>query len=140
MLHADPQGLAPQPGIDDLPDLVEHVVASGVTVTLHVEGTPRRLGDAAGLTVYRVVQEALTNVRKHSSSPAATVSLRWCPDTVEVDVHDPGPSRRTTWFGASGFGLRGLTERVQAVGGAVVARREGDGFRVRASVPAEATP
>ena len=139
VLHADPQSLAPQPGIRDLPELVEHAAASGVTVTLQVEGTPRSVGDAAGLTVYRVVQEALTNVRKHSSSAAATVSLRWRPDAVEVDVHDPGPGRRTPWFGSSGFGLRGLTERVQAVGGAVVAGREGDGFRVRAHVPAEAT-
>ena len=140
VLHAEQShGLAPQPGLRDLPELVEDAAASGVTVTLQVEGTPRTLGDAAGLTVYRVVQEGLTNVRKHSSSAAATVSLRWRADTVEVDVHDPGPGRRTPWFSPSGFGLRGLTERVHGVGGAVVARPEGEGFRISASVPVSGT-
>jgi signal transduction histidine kinase len=137
---AQPHALAPQPGLRDLPELVEHAAATGVTVRLQVEGTPRDVGDSAGLTVYRVVQECLTNVRKHSASSAATVSLRWRPDVVEVEVHDPGPGRRTPWFSPSGFGLRGLGERVQAVGGRLVARREGDGFRVTASVPAEGLP
>ena len=138
VLHADAEtSLSPQPGIRDLPELVEGSAAAGVTVTLRVEGTPRPVGDAAGLTVYRVVQESLTNVAKHSASGTATVSLRWRAEAVDVDVHDPGPARRTPWFGSSGFGLRGLTERVRAVGGAVVARRDGDGFRVVASVPVE---
>jgi signal transduction histidine kinase len=140
VLHTEPLGLTPQPGLRDLPELVEHAAATGLTVTLRVEGLPREVGDAAGLTVYRVVQEALTNVRKHSTGAAATVSLRWHPDALEVDVHDPGPSRRTPWFATSGFGLRGLSQRLQVVGGAVVARRDGEGFRVTASVPAEGAP
>jgi signal transduction histidine kinase len=138
VLHADEvPSLAPQPGLAEVPELISSAAGSGVTVTLRVEGTPRPLGDAAGLTVYRVVQECLTNVRKHSGSAAATVTLRWLAAAVEVEVHDPGPGRRTTWFAPSGFGLRGLSERVRAVGGALVADRDGDGFRVRASVPAE---
>ena len=140
VLHADgTTSLGPQPGLDDLPDLVRQTAAAGVSVTLRVDGTPRPLADAAALTVYRVVQECLTNVRKHSSSPAASVTLRWLAGAVEVEVRDPGPGRRTPWFAPSGLGLQGLAERVRAVGGAVVADRDGEGFRVRASVPAEAT-
>jgi signal transduction histidine kinase len=135
----DSEELGPQPGISDLPALVAQVREAGLPVELIVDGDAAAVTPGLDLAAYRVVQEALTNVRKHSSSAAATVSLRWRPDLVEVDVHDPGPGRRTPWFAPSGFGLRGLTERVQAVGGAVVARREGEGYRVTASVPAEAT-
>ncbi len=138
VLHADDDlPLSPQPGIGQIADLVRDAAASGITVTVRSEGVPRAVAGPAGLTVYRVVQEALTNVRKHSAGRAATVSLRWHPDRVDVDVHDPGPTRRAPRFGPSGLGLRGMAERVRALGGTVDSGADGDGFRVRASVPAQ---
>ena len=83
----------PQPGADDVPALVEHVRAGGLPVTLEATGAPVALTTGAGLAVYRVVQEALTNVVKHAG-PATPVRLGmdWGPDELTVDVRDEGAS------------------------------------------------
>ena len=82
--------VTPQPGIADIPELVRSASASGVRVTVRAEGDPASVDAGVSLAVYRVVQEALTNVRKHSSSRSATVTLRWLPGEVQVEVLDDG--------------------------------------------------
>lgn len=102
------------------------------------ERTP--LSPAADLTAYRVVQEALTNTRKHAGPGAtAEVRLRWEPDALEVDVTDDGLGSRAAApsMPGGGRGIQGMRERAEAVGGSLAAGPRPDGgFRVRLRLPA----
>jgi signal transduction histidine kinase len=129
---------APQPGITDIVDLVGAADATRVQTELRVEGRPVPLGEGVSLAAYRVVQEALTNVRKHSAASTATVTVRWLPSMVDLEVHDPGPARHVRHVPGGGFGLRGMEERVRTYGGTVQADPVGAGFRVRARLPIDA--
>ena len=132
----------PQPGLADLPDLLARVRASGLRVDLAENGTPGRLGAAAGLAVYRLVQESLTNVLKHAGPDAAArVRLTWAEEELVVSVTDdgygltPGPG--------GGQGLLGMQERVAVLGGSAEAGPQpGGGFMVEARLPlpADRTP
>jgi signal transduction histidine kinase len=125
------------PGPAGLPDLVaQAATALGVPIVLEVDGVPRRLGGDAGSTVYRVVQEALTNVAKHAGRGArVTVRLVWASDGVEVSVTDTGGDGVGSGLPSSGFGLTGLAERAALHGGRLHARRSGGGFAVRLRLP-----
>ena len=136
---ADPPR-APQPGIADLADLVSSAEASRVRTELRVEGRPVPLGEGVSLAAYRVVQEALTNVRKHSAARSATVTLRWLPSTLELEVLDPGPARHVRHVPGGGFGLRGMEERVRSYGGTVDSAPQDAGFRVLARLPIDEYP
>jgi signal transduction histidine kinase len=137
VLHVvDEAPLAPQPGIADIATLVHASAATGLDVRLASEGEPRPVGQGVSLAVYRVVQEALTNVRKHSGAHEATVTLRWAPTEVQVEVLDHGHPRRRLMPG-SGFGLRAMAERVTTYGGTVRAGAVPNGFRVLATLPLE---
>ncbi len=124
--------LAPQPGLADLDALLEHVRAAGLVATLETSGAPVPLGAGAELTVYRLVQEALTNTLKHAGpNTRATVRLRYDADGVEVDVIDDGHGRARV--SAGGQGLAGMRERAAVYGGAVEAGpAPGGGWRVHA--------
>lgn len=129
-------GLQPQPGTADLPDLVQQARDAGVPVVLTVEGLPRRLPAAVELSAYRIVQEALTNVRKHADGAGASVRLRYCAAAFELEVTDDGTGGHRGPGG--GHGLIGMAERVQLFGGDFeAARLPGGGFRVRAILPVE---
>jgi signal transduction histidine kinase len=133
--RAGPGARAPQPGFDDLDALVAGVRAAGVRVELVREGTPGRWGPGAGLVVYRIVQEALTNTLKHAGPRAsAQVRLRYGADDAELSVVDDGagrPARRPD--GAGRHGLAGMRERAEAYGGRVEAGpRPPAGWQVRA--------
>jgi signal transduction histidine kinase len=136
VLHAAADGapLKPQPGIADIPELVDRSAASGLGVRLESHGQPCAVGEGLSLAVYRVVQEALTNVRKHSGAEEATVTLRWAPGELHVEVLDHGQPRRRLLPGA-GFGLRAMAERVSTHGGTVSAGAVPGGFRVLATLP-----
>ena len=138
VLHVASDGapLAPQPGIADIAGLVRASRATGLDVRLESEGQPRPVDEGVSLAVYRVVQEALTNVRKHSGAHEATVTLRWPAGEVQVEVFDHGQPRRRLLPG-SGFGLRAMAERVGTYGGTVTAGAVPDGFRVFATLPLE---
>ena len=127
--------LAPQPGLDDLPRLVESARHHGLDVTLTSAGTPGQLGPGAELALYRVVQEALTNAGKHAGGRHAEVSLTWRDDEIAVEVLSHG--RRGRRLPGSGFGLRSMAERVQAYGGVLNTRPTSEGFRVMALLPLE---
>jgi signal transduction histidine kinase len=124
--------LAPQPGLADLDGLLEQVRAAGLRVTLETSGRPVALGSGAELTVYRLVQEALTNTLKHAGPDArATVRLRYEEDGIDVEVTDDG--RRRTHVASGGQGLSGMRERAAVYGGAVEAGPRGaGGWRVHA--------
>ena len=124
--------LAPQPGLADLEPLLEQVRAAGLRVMLETSGRPIALGSGAELTVYRLVQEALTNTLKHADPNAsATVRLRYEQDGIDVEVTDDGRSR--SGAPSDGQGLPGMRERAAAYGGSVEAGpRATGGWRVHA--------
>jgi signal transduction histidine kinase len=128
--------LAPLPGIDQLRDLLDQTRAAGRTVSFTLEGTPKPLSEGVGLAAYRVVQEALTNTRKHGGIGASVaVSLRYTDDELVVGVTDDGRGAAAADDGA-GLGLTGMRERVGMYGGTVHAGpRPAGGYLVSASLP-----
>ncbi|MGW0478006.1 sensor histidine kinase [Nonomuraea sp. NPDC003214] len=136
---AQPPALAPQPTLDDLDRLLDQSRALGITIGRHAHGEARQLAATVERTAYRVVQEALTNVHKHAADARTDVHIRYLPAELRVEVRNeppPGPGR--TLPGA-GWGLVGLRERVELLGGTLHAgRRDDGGFDVIAAIPAEA--
>jgi signal transduction histidine kinase len=134
--------LAPQPGLGELPALAESVRAAGLPVHLVVNGSGAPLPAAVDVSVYRIVQEALTNVLKHAGSAHAEVSIGYVDDTVTIEVTDDGPGLEVAdlvWAEAAqgGRGLAGMRERVALFGGDLRAGPRPDGgFAVRARLPA----
>jgi signal transduction histidine kinase len=131
--------LSPQPGLDALGPLVEQSRRAGIDVELSVEGEPHHVPAGVELSAYRVVQEALTNVRKHATGARAQVRLTYSPSGLEVCVEDDGGpgAQRTNGFG-TGSGITGMRERVALYGGSLEAEaRNGSGFVVRAWLPTE---
>jgi signal transduction histidine kinase len=132
---------SPVPGLDDLQALVQRVADAGQPVTLRVEGQPRALPQSLELAVYRVVQEALTNVVRHAVPPVtATVVIRYEDDgAVVAEVTDDGRGTGTKRRGGGGHGLAGMRERVCLLGGELSAGpRAGGGYQVVARLPSQA--
>jgi signal transduction histidine kinase len=131
----DPQRV-PQPGVVAVPTLVDHVRATGVPVTLHIDGTPAPVPTSVDLSAYRIVQEALTNVLKHAEpGAAAVVRLAYETGRLRVEVTDDGAGPVDTGT-TSGNGLRGIADRVAMLGGELTTGRvNGAGFRVSATLP-----
>ncbi|MGA7835194.1 MAG: sensor histidine kinase, partial [Acidimicrobiales bacterium] len=130
--------LSPAPRLVDLADLVETVRASGTNVDLLITSIERPLSPALELSIYRVVQEALTNVVKHAPGASANVELIISNDAVRVEVVNEGTpgSRQTVAPGPPGLGILGMRERVNAFGGSFIAQTSPDGrFHVVAEVP-----
>ncbi len=126
------------PGPDALPELLaQHGAATGIPCTLDVRGEPVPLTPEASLAVYRTVQEALTNARKHAAGAPVRVQLDWRPDGAVVEVHDLGGHERAALHeSGGGHGLSGLAERAALLGGRLQAGPVDDGFHVRLQVPA----
>lgn len=133
VLRDEDAGRAPQPGLGKLDALVEQVRAAGMRVALTTEGVPGAWGPGAGLAIYRIVQEALTNALKHAGPEAsAHVRLRYRDDGADLEISDDGAYRPATSAPADGHGLTGMTERAAAYGGHLEAGpRAGGGWRVR---------
>ncbi|GAA0335045.1 histidine kinase [Actinoallomurus spadix] len=132
----DAGSYAPQPGIEQLSELVGQIRSAGLPVGLTVQGVPSELPTALQLTVYRIVQEALTNTRKHAG-PAATaeVNLHYGDDAVEIRIRDDGRGAAALSDG-KGHGLVGMNERAALYGGSVRSGpRSGGGWEVFAHLP-----
>jgi signal transduction histidine kinase len=131
--------LAPQPGLAQLEDLVGPGGQGDLTVVLSIEGDPRPLSPTLEVSAYRIVQEALTNTRKHSGGATASVRLRYGPETFEVEVVDDGTSAdgdERHVGNEGGLGLIGMRERVSLHGGHLRAGPGADGgFAVLATFP-----
>ncbi|MET8945299.1 sensor histidine kinase [Streptomyces sp. NPDC004542] len=140
--HQESGEYVPQPDVEQIDDLVEQCRSSGLPVDFKVEGTPRPLPSGVELTAYRIVQEALTNTRKHGGPGAgASVRLVYFDDGLGLLVEDDGkgaPHELYEEGGADGrgHGLIGMRERVGMVGGTLDAGpRPGGGFRISALLP-----
>ena len=130
----------PPRGLADLSELVERARDMGLPATLAVDGPQQEVPAAVGRTVYRIVQEALTNAARHARATGVTVRVECRPEAVTVRVDDDGVARP----GADpvpGVGLLGMRERVTALGGRLRAGpREQGGFTVEAELPVERLP
>ncbi|WP_259461117.1 MULTISPECIES: sensor histidine kinase [unclassified Microbacterium] len=137
----EPGSDAPQPGIDQLDALVAESRTAGLPVALSVSGNRASLSEGLGLTVYRLVQEALTNSRKHAGPHVTRVDVRleYRDDEVEVRITDDGHGQAEDLEAVThGHGLLGMRERVAAHHGTLrVGPREGGGFEVVAVLPRE---
>lgn len=124
---------SPALGLARVPELAERMQEAGLRVEVSTAGEPRELPAIVDLTGYRIVQESLTNVLRHSGSGQAEVSLGYQPEAMRIKVSNPvlGPPGR----GGSGLGIAGMRERVHALGGAFQAGMVDGHFEVRAELP-----
>jgi signal transduction histidine kinase len=138
LLREDEEGesRAPLPGLAQLPDLVERSRAGGLEIEFNVIGVPREIPQGIDLAAYRIIQESLTNVRKHANSAPTAVALTWSDNQLKLAVRDRGPGPNTN--GDGGHGLIGMRERARAHGGTINAGpADGGGFEVLAALPLE---
>jgi len=128
----------PQPGLPQLGDLVDGArAASGSVVRLIMSGPVTRLDPGVELAAYRIVQEALTNARRHAPGAAVDVELHYADDALRLRIRDNGPGQADRH--QSGHGLLGMRERAAAVGGSLrTSDASGGGFCVEAELPARA--
>jgi signal transduction histidine kinase len=130
---------SPQPGVAEIPSLIEQVQQTGLDVELCVEGQPRAVSGGVAVAAYRIVQEALTNVLKHAGGAPTRVVVRWADGSLDLEILDHGP---LNGFGvrdaAAGRGLAGMRERAAMYGGTLDVRPGPDGgYEVRAHIPLE---
>ncbi|MEV5354877.1 histidine kinase [Streptomyces sp. NPDC052693] len=136
----DTDELAPAPGLEQLPRLVETCASAGLDVTVITEGRPQALTPGLDLTAYRIVQEALTNVTKHAATRSARVRLDYTPHYLTLTITNETGSRPTTATDSPGrgrgFGLLGMRERALSAGGTFHAGpRPQGGFEVACTLP-----
>jgi signal transduction histidine kinase len=127
----------PQPGLSQLGELIDEArAASGSVVRLIVSGPVARLDPGVELAAYRIVQEALTNARRHAPGAAVDVELRYAVDVLRLRIRDNGPGLAARH---TGHGLLGMRERAAAAGGSLrTGAAPGGGFRIEAELPAQA--
>ena len=127
--------LEPQPGLDRLDELVAAAQATGGDVRVRRIGQPRPLPAGLDVSAYRIIQEALTNVRRHAPRAAAEVVVRYTGEGIEISVDNDGPPIPIP-SGGTGHGLLGMRERANMAGGVLRAGPKPDGgFRVHAQLP-----
>jgi len=130
-------GLGPQPGIVDVPRLVQQIMDAGLAISLTMEGEYFDLPARVDLSVYRIIQEALTNVLKHAGSKANTeVRLKRSDKGIAINVSDDGEG--ITILPGSGHGISGMRERVHLLAGSIrTGSQAGGGFQVQVFIPIE---
>jgi signal transduction histidine kinase len=137
--RGDGEALSGPPSIARVDDLARRARAAGLRVELRVSGDPVELPAGIDLTAYRIVQEALTNARKHACPARAQVTIRYAHDALDLEITNDG--RRVGNGEGPGHGLVGMRERVALYGGELeAAPRAGGGYVVRARLPVEAEP
>jgi signal transduction histidine kinase len=131
-------GLAPQPGVDQLVALVDRIRQAGLPTDLEIDGEARSLPASLDVTVYRIVQEALTNALRYAERARTLVHLTYESAQVRVEILDDGPTPTSDAPESSGRGVVGMHERASQVGGRLEAGpRLGGGYAVRAWLPLE---
>jgi signal transduction histidine kinase len=125
------------PGAPSLSTVVDEFrTDTGIPCEFDVSGAEREIGSAAGLAIYRVGQEALTNIRKHAAPERVAVHLEYAPQEVRLTVADVGlPPDRAPNADGGGYGLSGMRERAELLGGSLTAQPTGTGFLVELRVP-----
>jgi len=134
------QGDGPQPVLADLGRLLDQLRASGLIIDFEQSGAPRALGTAQELSIYRIIQEAITNALRHGDR-ATPVALRfdWLADRVDLSITNGLTVPTTTEELHIGHGLAGMTERAALVGGSLRAEPAGRSFVVSATLPTVVT-
>lgn len=132
----DGSALMPQPGMSSLDALVQSVRQAGLPVELHISGEARPLPPGIDVTVYRIVQEALTNALRHAGSARATVEIRYSDRDVTLRIEDTGRGNGAA-PDSGGSGLVGMRERARLYAGSFEAGPGPNGFVVAASLPLE---
>jgi signal transduction histidine kinase len=129
----------PQPGLQQFNELLDDArKASGAGIRLIVSGSPVTLDPGVELAAYRIVQEALTNARRHAPGAAVDVALHYANDVLRLRIRDNGPGPPPA-PAAAGYGLPGMRERAAAVGGELrTGHAAGGGFLLEATLPAKA--
>ncbi len=135
--NADGAPRAPQPTVEDLPELAAQVAETGLKVAFHTVGEARPVTPDCAVAAYRITQEALTNIVKHAGARHADIRLTWEDDTLMIDITDDGQGSGLA-LPSSGHGLIGVRERAAACGGTATAgpRPDGPGFQVSVRLPA----
>jgi signal transduction histidine kinase len=134
----------PGPGLALLPDLITAARASGLDVRLSIDGDQRVLPGGPDVAAYRIVQESITNVRRHSAARAALIRVGYAADGVAIAIEDDGPAASTAAIGRAsspglGMGIAGMASRVRELGGTFEAGPlPAGGFRAAAWLPAAA--
>ncbi len=129
----------PPRGLDHVPELVERARTIGLDATLTIEGQDHGVPAAVDRTVYRIVQESLTNIARHAGAATASVRIDHRPDTLAIRIDDDGKATPDT-VPTPGVGLLGMRERVTALGGRLRAEPRGEGgFTVQAELPVDRT-
>ncbi len=138
VLRGEPgAGLVPQPGLDQLPELMTRLTTAGIATHVEHEGTRRALPPGLDLTAYRIVQEAVTNVLNHSGATGVVLTFVWRPDRLAIRVVDDGAG---TPAAGGGRGLLGLHERVTMYDGTLRhGPHDGAGYELRAELPLSET-
>jgi signal transduction histidine kinase len=131
-----PAPLDPAPTLDAVNELVERERTRGLDVSLDIRGErPGRLPEAVQLAAYRIIQESVTNARRHAAGAAAHVSLSFESDRLLITVENGTGATSNGSSTGAGVGVIGMKERAAAVGGALRATSSPDGFRVAAELP-----
>jgi signal transduction histidine kinase len=126
----------PQPGIDQVPLLVNELRSAGLSVEVTTNGEPRPLPPAVDLSAYRILQEATTNVLKHARAKHVQIRIAYRPNDIVLFIRDDGVGKRAASTGASGHGLIGMRERVSLFGGKLrTSALPNGGFVVAARLP-----
>jgi signal transduction histidine kinase len=134
--HAVPPR-TPTPGIVNINELVDRARETGLDVELEVTGIePGRVSDAASLAAYRIVQESLTNARRHAPGAAVRVNLEFNASDLELAIEN-APSAAANGSSGVGVGIAGMRERALAIGGTLNATPSATGFLVRAVLPCQ---
>lgn len=138
----EPATLAPQPGLEQLDDLLAPVRAAGVAVAVEIRGRSTPLPPGLDLTAYRIIQEAVTNVLKHAQATTVRVVIAYERNQLELEVSDDGSAvgssvvQGQSTLGGGGHGLIGMRERATVFGGTISAgRTPGSGWTVHARLP-----
>ncbi|UXY17626.1 sensor histidine kinase [Streptomyces cynarae] len=129
----------PPRGLDHVPELVERASRTGLEATLTIEGQRQDVPTAVGRTVYRIVQESLTNIARHADAGTASVRIDCRTDVLAIRIDDDGKATPDT-APKPGVGLLGMRERVTALGGRLRAEPRGEGgFTIQAELPLDRT-
>jgi signal transduction histidine kinase len=137
--EGDPDDLGSQPGLGQLDGLAASISDSRLTVEVRVEGEQRPVAATIDVSAYRIVQEALTNILKHSGASRADVHVRYWPDELELEIVDDGRGNGASSSAPGGLGLIGMRERAVLHGGRLtVGPVAGGGFAVRVRLPTPA--
>ena len=150
VLRSERPGVAPQPGLDDLPGLLDSARNGGVTVTASISGTPRPLPEGVDLSAYRIVQEALSNAMRHAPGATVQVHLHHGEAALVIEIRNDAVAASQATAGqpaamgdgqGGGHGIIGMRERATMLGGHLDARPTGDGeFLVTAALPLGSGP